>query len=681
MSNGSELSPLERADRSGALSQSPTMRLTEAVLLLLLDKKSGDLEPVRPWALAYALSGAVLMDLSLLNRIDTDTRALVLLDPTPTHDAMLDSALAEIAGSTEKHSTRYWLDHFAERAEELKGASLGALVERGILEGREDGFLVLAGGASQVKGEAPAVFTLEGEVRLRIMQCLHGSAIPDPKDAMIVCLADACGLLAGILSPPELDSIKPRLELMRQLDQIGRAVSGAIWEVQPPARKPMVRTTEPVPDARGLPLVGNGIDMARDMIQFLLRQYRLLGPVFRIRAPGRRYIVMAGVSANRLMSHRGKECLRSADVWHDFSNALGAWRMMPGMDGAEHFRFRRAQRDGYARAALDNRAEDAVGIARREALRWGASPTPVMGAMQRIVTEQLGTIVAGTSPREYIDDLVGYFRSLLAVYLTRERPAIWQWNPRFRRARRRVFELYERVRTTHLERPVHLRQDLIDDLMQLHESDPQHFPETDHKVAMLGPFIAGLDTVSAMCSFMLYAVLEDRDVMQQATQEADAFFSGEPISAARLDESSVVRRIVLETLRRYPLVPGVVRRASNTFEFEGCTVAAGEQVMVATTLPHFLPEFFPNPWQFDIGRYTEERMEHRQPGAFAPFGLGAHHCLGSSFAEWQMALNLLTILHAVELEMYPSHYRLRIRQTPTRHPRGCFRLRVKARRH
>ncbi len=373
MSNGSELSPLERADRSGALSQSPTMRLTEAVLLLLLDKKSGDLEPVRPWALAYALSGAVLMDLSLLNRIDTDTRALVLLDPTPTHDAMLDSALAEIAGSTEKHSTRYWLDHFAERAEELKGASLGALVERGILEGREDGFLVLAGGASQVKGEAPAVFTLEGEVRLRIMQCLHGSAIPDPKDAMIVCLADACGLLAGILSPPELDSIKPRLELMRQLDQIGRAVSGAIWEVQPPARKPMVRTTEPVPDARGLPLVGNGIDMARDMIQFLLRQYRLLGPVFRIRAPGRRYIVMAGVSANRLMSHRGKECLRSADVWHDFSNALGAWRMMPGMDGAEHFRFRRAQRDGYARAALDNRAEDAVGIARREALRWGAS--------------------------------------------------------------------------------------------------------------------------------------------------------------------------------------------------------------------------------------------------------------------------------------------------------------------
>ena len=657
------------------------MRMTEEVLLLLLDKKSGDLEPVQPWALAYALSGAVLMDLALLNRIDTDTRVLVLIDATPTHDAMLDTALADIADAREERSTRYWLDQFAERAEELKEASLGALVERGILEGREDGFLVLAGGASRMYGDAAGACTLEWDVRLRVMQCLHSSDIPDPKDAMIICLADACGLLSRILTPAELDNVRPRLELMRQLDQIGRAVLGAIWEVEPPARKPKIRTANPVPEARGLPVVGNGIDMARDMIEFLLRQYRLLGPVFRIRSPGRRYIVMAGPSANQFMIHRGKECFRSADVWHDFSNALGAWRMMPGMDGAEHFRFRRAQRDGYARAGLDDRGEDAVGIARRETLRWDASPIPVMGAMQRIVTEQLGTIVAGTSPREYIDDLIEFFRTLLAVNITRERPAIWLWNPRFRRARRRVFELYERVRTTHLERPAHLKRDLIDDLMQLHETDPQHFPETDHKVAMLGPYIAGLDTVSAMCSFMLYAVLKHPGVMQQATNEADDFFSGGEVRAARLDESSVARRVVLETLRLYPLGPGVVRHASNSFEFEGCAVRAGEQVMIATTLPHFLPEFFPDPGQFDIGRYTEERKEHRQPGVYAPFGLGAHHCLGSSFAEWQMVLNLLTILHTVELEMYPSSYRLRIRQTPTRHPCDRFRLRVMARRH
>ena len=69
-------------------------RLTEEMLLLLLDRKSGDLEPVPPWTLAYALSGAALMDLSILNRIDTDARELTLIDPAPLGDAVLDPVLA-----------------------------------------------------------------------------------------------------------------------------------------------------------------------------------------------------------------------------------------------------------------------------------------------------------------------------------------------------------------------------------------------------------------------------------------------------------------------------------------------------------------------------------------------------------------------------------------------------------
>ena len=673
MSNaGPPLPPFRRADAS-------RMGLTEQMLLLLLDKRSGDLEPVQPWALAYALSGAILMDLSILNRVDTDLRELVLIDATPTDDAVLDAALADIADVRESRSTRWWLDHFAERSEEIKEASLDALVGRGVLEGREDGFLVLTGGAPRRHGATPAALTLEREVRFRIMRCLHADDIPDPEDVMIICLADACGLFSRILTQPELDGVQSRLALMQRMDQIGRAVTSAIWEVEPPARKPMPRATKPIPEARGLPVLGNGIDMARDLLGFLQSQYELLGPVFRIRAPGRRYVVMAGPSANQFMSRRWK-VFRSAEVWHGFAGGLGAWRAMQGMDGAEHFRFRRAQRDGYARSALDRRIEDAVDIARREALRWDADPIPVLDAMRRIVTEQLGTILAGTSPRAHIDDLVGFVQTLLRMSVTRERPAIWRWNPQFRRARKSVDELYERILATHAGRPAPAEPDLIDDLLQLHESDPQLFPETDHKVAMLGPFIAGLDTVSAMCSFMLYTVLKHPGIMRKATREADALFSG-PVTAARVGESSVARRVVLETLRMYPLAPGIIRRAVNTFEFEGCTVEAGEQVLIATMLTHFLPECFPNPQQFDIDRYDDDRREDKHSGAFAPFGIGPHRCLGSSFAELQMAMNLLTILHTVDLEMYPVDHRLRIRQTPTRRPSRRFRMRAIARPH
>lgn len=673
--------PPANADLPGLTPGDRARRLTEEILLLLLDGKSGDLEPLPAWTLAYALSGAVLMDLSILNRIDTDARELTLIDPAPLDDAVLDPVLAEIAGVGEARPIRYWLDRLAERSEELREGSLHALVRRGVLEPWEGGFLELARSGSREHAAGSAVATLEGDVRLRVIQCLLGSDIPDPVDVMTICLADACGIFPKILARPELDAAQPRLELVRRMDHIGRAVSTAIWEVEPPPRKPATRTTRPIPEARGLPVVGNGVAMARDMTGFLLQQYRLLGPVFRVRAPGRRYIVLAGPSANQFLNRHGKDCLRSAEAWHGFAGALGAGRVMTGMDGAEHFRLRRAHRDGYARAALENRIDDAVMIARRQAHDWAkaSGPVPVVHAMQRIITEQLGTILAGTSPREYLDDLTVFIRTLLMVKVARQRPAMWLWTPRFRHARRRVLELFDRVLTTHLERPGHIQPDLIDDLLRLHESDPQFFPETDRGAAMLGPYIAGLDTVASMCAFMLYALLRHPPVMQRMRREADALFEGGPVTATRLAASDMACRVALETLRLYPLNPAVYRWVANSFEFEGCSIAAGEPVLVATTLPHFLPELFPDPERFDVDRYAEGRDEHKQPGAFAPFGLGTHHCLGAGFAESQMTLTMLTILHAVDLEMRPAGYELRIRRTPTSRPCNRFSLRATAR--
>lgn len=79
-----------------------------------------------------------------------------------------------------------------------------------------------------------------------------------------------------------------------------------------------------------------------------------------------------------------------------------------------------------------------------------------------------------------------------------------------------------------------------------------------------------------------------------------------------LRKCDVTRRIVLETLRIHPIAPGIQRTVTNTFEFCGYTVPAGAQVIVGTTVPHHLPEFFSEPERFDVERFTPERAEHSQ---------------------------------------------------------------------
>ena len=40
----------------------------------------------------------------------------------------------------------------------------------------------------------------EREVKLRIMEVLFSDVIPDPRDIMIICLVDACGIFKELLS-------------------------------------------------------------------------------------------------------------------------------------------------------------------------------------------------------------------------------------------------------------------------------------------------------------------------------------------------------------------------------------------------------------------------------------------------------------------------------------------------
>src|SRR5260221_2053373 len=52
--------------------------------------------------------------------------------------------------------------------------------------------------------------------------------------------------------------------------------------------------------------------------------------------------------------------------------------------------------------------------------------------------------------------------------------------------------------------------------------------------------------------------------------------------------------------------------------------------------------------QFDLDRFRPPRNEHRKPGAYAPFGLGDHTCLGAGIAEVQLMTTMATLLRSEE---------------------------------
>ena len=201
-------------------------KFAEELILLLLDD-DGKFAAVPNLSLSYALGGGVLMDLALENRIDTDLEKLILVDATPVGDRMLDETLAEIAAN-EGGDARSWVEHTAARGEAIREHALASLVGQGVIGARDVRVLWLFRSRRY-----PAIdHTAKNAVKLRIMEVLFSDEIPDPRDVVLICLADTCGIFEQLLSKRELAQATARIEQVRQLDLIGQAVSGAMRDIE-----------------------------------------------------------------------------------------------------------------------------------------------------------------------------------------------------------------------------------------------------------------------------------------------------------------------------------------------------------------------------------------------------------------------------------------------------------------
>jgi cytochrome P450 len=85
---------------------------------------------------------------------------------------------------------------------------------------------------------------------------------------------------------------------------------------------------------------------------------------------------------------------------------------------------------------------------------------------------------------------------------------------------------------------------------------------------------------------------------------------------------------------------------------------ANTPVYVAQTLTQFLPEYYDNPFEFNIDR------PKGPAGTMNPFGVGPHTCIGAGMAELLVMINVAALLHHAKLQLSPSNYQLKMRLIP-----------------
>ena len=484
-------------------------------------------------------------------------------------------------------------------------------------------------------------------------------------------------------SQEDYEASRERIELLGMLDRISRSVAAAVAETS--VSRSIAIATKPIPSVSLWNMLRKDSLWQGNTSRLLADLYRDYGPVFSIKSPfsGKRVFVIAGNDANIWVNRNGRTHLRSKETMEGMETVLGASRSLPGMDGAEHFRMRKAFQMASSRSRLNERLGDMLEEIRLALDSWNVGDVLVAkDASRSLMSGQVSRLLFSMDFSEFVDDIHKYKNRMLITYAQGILPKSFMRTPRMKAIRRRIDRVYSMIRNSHTPaQRENQPRDLIDDLLSLHTSDPQYFPDTDTRFMMIIPFVAAMYMGTAV-GFGLYLMFSHPDVFQRVRREAEALFANgnpnpEDITPEAIDTA---HRLILETLRIYPSVPIQLRTVMNRCIVEGYELPVGARVVLASTAVHYMEENYPDPEKFDIDRYLPGREEHKKHGAYGAFGFGTHTCLGPRVAEYQMTLNLMMIAYYFELEVLPSSYPVKINPFPTCTPRKSLKLRIKSKR-
>ena len=134
-------------------------------------------------------------------------------------------------------------------------------------------------------------------------------------------------------------------------------------------------------------------------------------------------IFLAGAETNHWVHRHGRNFLRARDYLQDFEKVYGASGILPALDGADHFRFRKAMNSAYSRSRLESHLEPLYGHARGFMSDWTVGDTlPAVQTCRKFINSQISPISVSVDSQDIIDDLIEYKVRALSTHVLKVMP-------------------------------------------------------------------------------------------------------------------------------------------------------------------------------------------------------------------------------------------------------------------
>jgi cytochrome P450 len=191
-------------------------------------------------------------------------------------------------------------------------------------------------------------------------------------------------------------------------------------------------------------------------------------------------------------------------------------------------------------------------------------------------------------------------------------------------------------------------------------------------------FLAGHETTAAWFAWILYLLHLHPEVEQRLVEELDSVLGGRTPGLDDFERLPYLEMVLSETLRLYPSVWMVVRRANGDYDLDGYPIDSRSVVLMPPWVIHRDPRWYPDPLRFDPERWTPEERAKRPRYSFFPFGGGPRLCVGEGFAWYETRMGVAVLLQRWKFRLCPDQEVVPAPLLSLR-PRTGMRMRLEAR--
>ncbi len=428
----------------------------------------------------------------------------------------------------------------------------------------------------------------------------------------------------------------------------------------------MKNNLDSLPGRKGLPIVGEFLNISKQGIQFFEHQKEKYGEVYKFRMPTGMVVGFMGeTSAFDILKNR-RDIVNIGNATKDLIESIYPNSIVL-MDGEKHKRDRSILMQAFRRDALNDYIKKLPQIIYPiiDEIRGQKIPK-VHPIFKNLLISITGRLFYGIEDAAFLEKInkaiTPMSKSLVNVQLNFP-GTVYHKALKGRKYLLRTFlELVAQKRANP-------GQDFFSNLCIAANEDGESFTDQEIVDHLLWFYQASYDTTSWALSYLVYRLAKSPEWQEKTRLEI------QDIDLERLDLQTLLglktsTMVLYESMRLAPSVPLTIREANEDLKVsEEITIPKGTKIWVSMAMAMKDPNSWRNPEKFDPERFGGERKEHKKcPHAYLPFGAGPHQCIGRVFAEIVIKMTMIALLKEFRVTV-PNGYEIPMSEFPLMRPK------------